>query len=40
MVLHLLWAIFVAPETNGKSLEELTRLMTYGRHCQEMEKAD
>lgn len=40
MVLHLLWAIFVVPETNGKSLEELTRLMKYGRHYKEMDTAD
>ncbi len=28
MILHLLWAIFIVPETKGKSLEELNRIFS------------
>lgn len=36
MILHLLWAIKIVPETNGRSLEDLSNLMKYGRHYKEI----
>ena len=36
MIVHLLWAIFIVPETKGMPLEDLSDMMKYGRHYIDM----
>ena len=39
MIVHLLWAIFIVPETKGMPLEDLSDMMKYGRHYIDMRKS-